>query len=723
MRYIYTSIVAMLAFAGPSLAQAATTGESYLEVRILNHQNNKHSFGHLYLFMEPRQNNLTNIPLVAGATSKCNGLGYLENGTGVSYLVDDYIAPRSGGKESSNSEMPYHGSPWGGATQSYPYYRGFKIPYQNADLGGVNIDLGFGCQIIASTPSDLLQYLHEHQQPNDCLDHDLFPLNKECGCILNACFGYRLIDGMYGANEPGFNQFNASLELAYNGLADIGDVTLINEYGFSTNVHAYANVRSQGGHFTEDGETYYFQAGRRMSANRTSIENQWKEYLQLQPETDWVVTDQGLNTAGHFRKAVGPNHWVARLSSDLSTCPAGTLPHMLFPTHYLAALNQQYPSATQAVTIEHPIKSTPSTPEDCTRTLEFDSSPSSDMFKGILYFPEDSNGDVEIIAVVKLILGDKDTGANLIGNYARIKNAHTGHKHPSSPSEVEEVRFTVPFKAILPVVVSGDPVHGVKVDVKFKSRPDTWYPWNYSSDDGTTHYKDEFITHEEEGEKSYLGACKGVVQQISTGLAFGWFGSYKKVRLCQVDGIGDIPAGAGWFYLPADTAEENCSCQAISTNSLSGGQQLYLSSIFAYEDHEKNSKPYYEPNTYQMAKWTAPPEVFGGKKVDHGYSGAYFHEFSDSWIWGNPAFNLYYSNGSSHRTEKTILWVVIPELGCTADFDNSGQVEIVDILHVLRHWEEVRADLDGDFVTGITDLILAINQFGSCTPIKFGEDQ
>jgi hypothetical protein len=56
------------------------------------------------------------------------------------------------------------------------------------------------------------------------------------------------------------------------------------------------------------------------------------------------------------------------------------------------------------------------------------------------------------------------------------------------------------------------------------------------------------------------------------------------------------------------------------------------------------------------------------------------------------------------------------ECECAADFDNSGDVDIQDLLILLEHWEETNSEIDltGDGIVDIDDLLVYIASFGPC---------
>ena len=56
------------------------------------------------------------------------------------------------------------------------------------------------------------------------------------------------------------------------------------------------------------------------------------------------------------------------------------------------------------------------------------------------------------------------------------------------------------------------------------------------------------------------------------------------------------------------------------------------------------------------------------------------------------------------------------ECECAADFDNSGDVDIQDLLILLEHWESSNSEVDltGDGIVDIDDLLVYIASFGPC---------
>ena len=70
-------------------------------------------------------------------------------------------------------------------------------------------------------------------------------------------------------------------------------------------------------------------------------------------------------------------------------------------------------------------------------------------------------------------------------------------------------------------------------------------------------------------------------------------------------------------------------------------------------------------------------------------------------------------NGNSYDLDEN---GIPDECECAADFNNSGDVDIEDLLILLEHWEETGsiADLTGDNFVDIEDLLVYIASFGPC---------
>jgi hypothetical protein len=52
--------------------------------------------------------------------------------------------------------------------------------------------------------------------------------------------------------------------------------------------------------------------------------------------------------------------------------------------------------------------------------------------------------------------------------------------------------------------------------------------------------------------------------------------------------------------------------------------------------------------------------------------------------------------------------------GCSADIDGDGMVGIQDVLQILSDWGSSGSDVHGDGITNILDLLVAISQMGDC---------
>lgn len=63
------------------------------------------------------------------------------------------------------------------------------------------------------------------------------------------------------------------------------------------------------------------------------------------------------------------------------------------------------------------------------------------------------------------------------------------------------------------------------------------------------------------------------------------------------------------------------------------------------------------------------------------------------------------------------LDVVLTPVPCPADFDNTGNVGVPDLLELLGNWgacEDCPADLDGDDTVGVSDLLELLGDWGAC---------
>jgi hypothetical protein len=52
--------------------------------------------------------------------------------------------------------------------------------------------------------------------------------------------------------------------------------------------------------------------------------------------------------------------------------------------------------------------------------------------------------------------------------------------------------------------------------------------------------------------------------------------------------------------------------------------------------------------------------------------------------------------------------------GCSADIDGDGMVGIQDVLQILSDWGSSGSDVNGDGITNKLDLLVAISQMGDC---------
>ena len=71
-------------------------------------------------------------------------------------------------------------------------------------------------------------------------------------------------------------------------------------------------------------------------------------------------------------------------------------------------------------------------------------------------------------------------------------------------------------------------------------------------------------------------------------------------------------------------------------------------------------------------------------------------------------------------SDEVIYWIEVGAADCPADIDESGQVDIVDVLLVLALWGQGgtpagdAADVDGDGTVAVDDLLIVIGQWGAC---------
>jgi hypothetical protein len=88
----WVAALAVVAVMHLSQLDKAHASDGYLQIEVTNHPNNA-KLGNLYLYIHSYSSSAgqspTNIPMYSN--SQTAGGGYNENGSGVTYLVDDYI--------------------------------------------------------------------------------------------------------------------------------------------------------------------------------------------------------------------------------------------------------------------------------------------------------------------------------------------------------------------------------------------------------------------------------------------------------------------------------------------------------------------------------------------------------------------------------------------------------------------------------------------------------
>ena len=498
--------------------------DGYLEIRIVNHPNNTPDLGELYLYVDSYNSNTkpTDIPLLSGSTTKFNGKGYYENGTGVTYKVKDL--PQSGqlGK----------GIEW----------HGFQINQPAA--AGMQFVLGFGCDERHTVGSNHYSHLYsaENGDPGGCISYDA-PTGATGAQGINWGSTYE--------DQKGFGQRCAAFEVAYfcnladcSGNGDLSDLTNINYYGFPMNVEgSYCSTEDGnwtqqefGGGFGNPMSSHW--SSKRYIRNDQWIRNQLKALMIAgSPGDNWYYQRHNEETSW-FVRAVSPQEFPNLPNQGWHPKPSA----FTFSPGYLAHLYSTYSCSTvDGFAIEAPNSA----------AMGHGWTSAAGAFKGEACF--------------------ESADSLKIHTFTHLESDHSSHPLPLGQTTYE-ITCTIPsgssgdgWTHMEHFVLSGDPGgSSATVTVTHNGQP-------YPSASPLTNYPMAGWDYLIDGH-TYTDAIKGAFRQVSTAIQFGWLGNTTKVTDTHV---GPIMAEY-YIYL-----ENN---NGVPIKSLSTGKMQYVEPIYAWEN-------------------------------------------------------------------------------------------------------------------------------------------
>jgi hypothetical protein len=696
----------------PDIAHA---DDGYVQVQIYNHPNNS-ELGDLHIYVASYNNKgikppattpavhldpPTNIPL--SGTTQLNGKGFYLNGSGVTYLVDDYK-----NSAQTKSEMPNNGPD--DPTTGRPSWRGFRIatPYST----GPEFLIGFGCDSRTTVANNAFDYTHLNDIDSSCISYDA-PYDTGASAVVT------------GPQSPtwktsydiakGFNIRYAAFEAAFWAGGNLGEdkanLTNINYYGFPMSI-ATANKANESDPWSAP------TANKSYKHNDQWIRNALKDALTGGGAAwDYSVEDK-------FIRAVSPQSFPV-IQNDWSPIP----PNMRFNTNYIEQLAATYNCAGGN-----------------TWTIRGAYSEADD---------HKFTGDPTIINSYqcKACFTSQGSAPNIkygltLKNYTLLTNA-LAPAH-NLPDDDYSVRLKIPIGSsttgttwsdLNRFILSGDP-GGASATVEYqKSGETTWTPvqiappqggaadWDYyipSPDhiSGTSptatgaccvtptdcqvvlksvcdskvgFYQGDNTTCDQPSEggvvcntgHNYTPAVKASAKQASFPIQFGWLDNAATVK--------HVTGADGTIYYNHSTAPD-----AVKIQDLTPGQMQWVIPIYEYMGGSGANEPWYDQYGATLNK---------AQNLDDMV--AYVTGYTDAWKYGKVQVN-------SHSNTYNQIKLVIPDLtdACASDFDNNGSLSADDMLILLNYWGTIYCDRNMDGTTDITDLLVLLADWGQCTPTE-----
>ena len=473
----WVAALAVVAVMHLSQLDKAHASDGYLQIEVTNHPNNA-KLGNLYLYIHSYSSSAgqspTNIPMYSN--SQTAGGGYNENGSGVTYLVDDYIW------DGTLSSMPEHGPI--DPNTARPTWRGFRVDTPHP--AGASFMLGFGCderqQTLYAEYSDLYNAGHG---VGACISYDAGKRTDDTGDVFQA-------DIAWASNyesQKGFNQRFAVFEAAHYGTNqgnDLANLTSINFYGFPMSVEA-AFKNQLADPWTQTTSKNYLRNDQWLRNNLRS--------LMANGGTGWYYTPS-IDGKAKFVRAVSPQSFPVIPQAGWNPLP----PKLVWPSEYLDYLKLAYPCGTDNYIIEGPVGSGPGLPWTGTSGIV-------NSFKCSACFKE--NGDLLMHDFVVLTNSDDQNVVDLITEGYSLQC--------TIPNTLDAVTGWTYMERF---ILSGDP-GGSNATVEYKSPGSS--TWNTVDLLGGNAYTINGV--------SYTASIKSCFRHASFPIQFGWLGNHLPVKL------------------------------------------------------------------------------------------------------------------------------------------------------------------------------------------------
>ncbi len=671
----------------------------FVEIQIDNHPNNK-VLGNLYLYIDGYHTadyggiNPTNIVPYPGA-NQTTGLGFYKNGTGVTYLVDDYKSVGA-----SKTRMPQHEHV---DHTTKPDWRGFRINTMTKKAG-MNFTLAFGCDDRNSLNNGL-QY-HQVISPGACFNYDA-PL--EDGAVVVAPNEFNQ-SALY-TTQKGFAQRCAVFEIAfYNGglLEDQGDLTDIDFYGFPMNVSGQASSHGTSG---INGDWSIPFHSKKYKRNDKWIRQKFKTLMKNSSDDtgpNWYYEPTAPSghvpaLTGKFARAVSPHAFPTLSQGGDFWRPVPE--NFKFPASYFewftTSHQEHYARNFNCLGGENFVLESPLAADEghawskakdafqakacvCLGTIDTNT----------LHCTSSESGDGKSLDHYSI----KFTYTALYSDLDIDDLPGGGNIFDKFPSGLLEIYCIVPngpdssdpnytgWSYMENFILGGDPGgSGAEIVVKYNGTRITQngnnkiLDWNYE----ITGLDTAITGLPNFGPYCYENGIKAAFGQLSSAITNGWIDSYVLVKSTQRDETGD------YFY------EENSAGEAIGTFDVAKMEFL---------------KPIYGLNGSDRAKWYDQYGYTILAAQDTKNLVAYASAYTDAYKYGNVLF-------PTHTKKFNRIKLTIPDLSgnCDSNFSATGAHNLEDILILMNSWGSADCDLNGDMTTDVFDLLQLLTDWGKCS--------
>ncbi len=649
------------------LAVAETGQEGYLEVLIYNHKNNE-KLGPLYLYVASYSpyDAVTGLDIPPG-TNK----GHYNNGSGKTYLVDDYKA-----SDDTHSQMSRHGPPPEKPEDPYLWH-GFRMTgtfaADGSPLGaGLTFTLGFGCD--SRSQGQICKAMLDYSFLDDsegCINYDE-PRKIKAGCDTDdPTFGeyhhvpYTTVSSYDMA--MGFNQRTAQFELTFwtkGHNKDQGDITSINWYGFPMGIRS--------GWWDSDEDQWTIESSKSYSKGDQRIRNNLKDAMAINPAnppgSSWYLELEDDDHNKKFVRANSPQQFPniagnpPPSTNDWYPVPSG----YKFSSAYLSHLRSlhKYKCTTPGGgwIISGPWATDLNQPNQTPIYTGNSDQPNS--FHCTACFNE--------------------LGELIVGDFLTLTSTHDP---PTDAAQLYDIRVTIPneknsagWNTIERLILGGDPGGA---DACLQYRPKGTTPWITGSTSGHKAYHIP-----KDGDLNYTPAIKAAAgRMLSYPIQFGWLDNYLEVEWHEDEG----------YYKKSPTG--------TTIQSLQVGAMQWLIPIYEYiKEGGFKAAGWYDNYGATILKAQTPDNLV-----------AYNQPYTDSYKYGKVQV-------PTHKDTYNRIWITIPDLtdACKSDLNNNAQNDLEDILILFEGWGKIDCDLNEDSTTNVLDLLQMLKDWGLCTPTGGG---